>query len=181
LLRDGQRLRALAIVVSPFADTDDESILNKLHLAINSVFKGSLMIAIIQGFLTALGFVVFGIPNFVFWGTIAGICALIPTLGTSLVIIPGVLYLLLNGFSLQAFGLFIWGACAVGLIDNLLGPKLIGKNIAVHPLLVLFSVLGGISFFGPVGFILGPLFVTLFFALIEIYISSSKNNFKNIN
>ncbi len=178
LLRDGESLRKIVILVSPFADVDDETILNKLHLAVNSVFKGSLTIALIQGFLTAFGFAIFGIPNFVFWGTIAGICSLIPSLGTSLIIIPGAIYLFLSGLNLQALGLVLWGACAVGLIDNLLGPKLIGKGIAVHPLLILFSVLGGISFFGPIGFILGPLFVTLFFSLVEIYISSTKNNIK---
>jgi predicted PurR-regulated permease PerM len=166
------------VLVSPFVDSDDEAILNKLHLAINSVFKGNLTIALIQAFMTALGFAIFGVPNFVLWGTLAGICALIPTVGTSLVLIPGIIYLVLNGMGIYALGLLIWSIGAVGLIDNLLGPRLIGKEIAVHPLLVLFSVLGGISFFGPIGFILGPLSASLFLALLEIYISSSKNNLK---
>lgn len=176
LLKDGGRLRKIFILISPFADSDDEAILKKLHMAVNSVFKGNLTIALIQAILTALGFAIFGVPNFVLWGTVAGICALIPTVGTSLVLIPGIIYLILNGSGLYAFGLLIWGMCAVGMVDNFLGPKLVSKGIAVHPLLVLFSVLGGISFFGPIGFILGPLFVSLFFALLEIYIGSIKNN-----
>jgi predicted PurR-regulated permease PerM len=176
LLKDGNRLRKVFILISPFADSDDEAILQKLHLAVNSVFKGNLTIALVQAVLTALGFAIFGVPNFVLWGTLAGICALIPTVGTSLVLVPGIIYLLLNGLGVQALGLFLWGVFAVGLVDNFLGPRLVGKGIAVHPLLVLFSVLGGISFFGPIGFILGPLFVSLFFALLEIYIGSIKNN-----
>ena len=69
----------------------------------------------------------------------------------------------------QAAGLLIWGMVAVGLIDNFLGPRLIGRGIEIHPLLILISVLGGVSLFGPMGFILGPLVLSLFFALLEIY------------
>jgi predicted PurR-regulated permease PerM len=75
----------------------------------------------------------------------------------------------------------IWGTLAVGLIDNFLAPFLINRGIRIHPFLVLLSVLGGILYFGPVGFILGPLTLAFFFALIEIYpliIRENKNDEK---
>jgi predicted PurR-regulated permease PerM len=66
-------------------------------------------------------------------------------------------------------GLILWGIVAVGLIDNFLGPRLVGRGMRLHPLLVILSVLGGATFLGPVGFIFGPLAVSLFFALLDIY------------
>ncbi|HEY9583973.1 MAG TPA: AI-2E family transporter [Candidatus Paceibacterota bacterium] len=176
LFKDGDRFRNILIMLSPLSDNDDESILAKLKLAVNSVIKGNLTIAFIQGVMTAVGFAIFGIPNFVLWGTLAGICALIPSFGTSLVLVPGIVYLFIIGSLYPAIGLLLWGILAVGLIDNFLGPKLIGKEMKTHPLIVLFSVIGGIAFFGPIGFVLGPLVVSLLFALLHIYVTSSKRS-----
>jgi predicted PurR-regulated permease PerM len=175
LLKDGEDLINKIVELSPLADTDDEKIFNIIKSAINSVIKGNLTIAVIQGILTAGGFAVFGVPNAVLWGSVTAISALIPGVGTSLVVIPAVLFLFLRGDNLSGFGLLVWGAGAVGLIDNFLGPKIMGRGMKMHPLVILLSVLGGIGFFGPIGFLLGPLAVSLLFAFIEIYTSLSAN------
>ena len=169
LLRDGERLRARLIALSPLWDTHDRLISKRLHDAINSVIKGSLLVALIQGIATGTGLALFEVPNPVLWGSIAIIAALIPSLGTAIVLTPAILYLYLTNQWWQSAGLLIWGATAVGLIDNLLGPALIGRSIKIHPLLILLAVLGGLSFFGPLGFILGPLVVSLLFAVLDIY------------
>lgn len=168
-LRDGRQFKRAIIDASPLADANDELIFARLELAVNSVIKGSLMIAFIQGVLTGIGFTIFGIPNSILWGVVAMIAALIPGIGTSLVLLPGILYLFIVGAGTQAIGLLIWGVVAVGLIDNMLGPKLLGKGIQLHPLLVLLSVLGGLAFFGAVGVFLGPLTVSLLFTLLSLY------------
>jgi predicted PurR-regulated permease PerM len=169
LLKDGLRFRKKIICLSPLKDIDDKKILDKLDLAISSVIKGNFVIAFIQGVLTALGFTIFSVPNAILWGTAAAIAALIPSVGTSLVFVPAVILLFVSGQNFSAFGLLLWGALAVGLIDNFLGPKLIGRGMQLHPLLILLSVLGGIGFFGPIGFILGPIILSLLFALLDIY------------
>jgi predicted PurR-regulated permease PerM len=169
LLRDGRKLKKELVSLSPLEDTDDEMVFGNLESAVNSVVKGSLTIALIQGVLTAIGFTIFGVPSGVLWGTVAAMAALIPAVGTSLVIIPAIVYLFLSGNVPQAIGLLIWGSLAVGLIDNLLGPKLMGSGMRLHPLLVLLSVLGGIAFFGAIGIFLGPLTLSLLFAFIKIY------------
>jgi predicted PurR-regulated permease PerM len=169
LLRDGRKLKKELVSLSPLEDADDEMVFGNLESAVNSVVKGSLTIALIQGVLTAIGFTIFGVPSGVLWGTVAAIAALIPAVGTSLVIIPAIAYLFLSGNVPQAVGLLIWGSLAVGLIDNLLGPKLMGNGMRLHPLLVLLSVLGGIAFFGAIGIFLGPLTLSLLFAFIKIY------------
>jgi len=114
----------------------------------------------------------------VLWGSVTAIAALIPGVGTSLVLIPAILFLFISGRFFPGFGLLIWGAGAVGLVDNFLGPKLVGRGMRMHPFIILLSVLGGIGFFGPVGFLLGPLTISLFFAFFEIY-SSIKPPEKN--
>ncbi|MHB1163018.1 MAG: AI-2E family transporter [Minisyncoccota bacterium] len=169
LLRDGTKLKQLLVKASPLADDDDELVLSRLALAVNSVIHGSLMIALIQGVLTGIGFAFFGVPNSVLWGVAAAFSALIPGIGTSLVLIPGVVYLFLTGATTSATGLLIWSMLAVGLIDNLLGPRLMGRGMQLHPLVVLLSVFGGIAFFGPAGVFLGPLSISLLLALLSIY------------
>jgi predicted PurR-regulated permease PerM len=106
------------------------------------------------------------------WGSIAAVAALIPGVGTALVVVPGVLYLFFTGSTGYAIGLLIWGLLAVGLIDNLLGPLVVNRGIKIHPFIILLSVLGGLTFFGLVGFILGPLIIAFLFALLEIYKNS---------
>jgi predicted PurR-regulated permease PerM len=175
LIKDGEDLKNKIVELSPLADADDEKIFNIIKSAINSVIKGNLTIAVIQGVMTAAGFAIFGVPNAVLWGSVTAISALIPGVGTSLVVMPAVLFLFLRGESLSGLGLLIWGAGAVGLIDNFLGPKIVGRGMKMHPLIILLSVLGGIVHFGPIGFLLGPLAISLLFAFIEIYTSISSH------
>ena len=171
LLKDGQKLKAAIIALSPLSDADDEAIFIKLGKAIDSVMRGNLLIALVQGVLTSVGFAIFGVPNAALWGSVAAIAALIPGIGTALVLAPAILFLFLKGEVFSGVGLIVWGVGAVGLVDNFLGPKLVGRGMQLHPLIILLSVLGGIGFFGPIGFLLGPLTVSLLFALLSIYSS----------
>ncbi len=171
-LRDGKSFKQQVINLSPLVDTDDEMIFKRLEQAVYSVVVGSLIVGVIQGILTGIGFAIFGVPQPVVWGSIAAIAALIPGIGTSLVIVPAVLYLFFTGSTGYALGLLIWGILAVGLIDNILGPLLVNRGIKIHPAIILLSVLGGLTLFGLVGFILGPLVIAFLFVLLEIYKSS---------
>ena len=174
LLRDGPVVRRALIELSPLSDHEDEQVFARLARAVNSVIKGNLMIAFIQGALSMLGFILFGVPHAILWGTVTAVAALIPGLGTALVFAPVIAFLFFTGSTFAAVGLLIWGALAVGLVDNLLGPKLIGRGMQLHPLLVLLAVLGGLILFGPAGIFLGPLSLSLLFALLSIYAESSK-------
>jgi len=171
LLKDGYKFKTAIVTLSPLADTDDEAVSQKLEMTINAVIKGNLLIALIQGALTSIGFVIFGIPNAVLWGSVAAVAALIPGIGTMLVLVPAILFLFLKGDIFSGIALTAWGVIAVGLIDNFLGPKLVGRGMKLHPLIILLSVIGGIGFFGPIGLLLGPLSISLFFALLDIYFS----------
>jgi predicted PurR-regulated permease PerM len=160
---------------SPLAPAETSALVKRLKQTINSVVKGSLFIALIQGALTAVGFLIFGIPNAVLWGSVAVIGALIPSVGTALVMVPGIIYLLLTSHTGAAIGLAIYGFIGVGTVDNFLRPYLVGGQASIHPLLVLLSVLGGIAFFGAGGLFLGPLVVSLLLGLLSIYTPSRAN------
>ncbi|MCC7522789.1 AI-2E family transporter [Candidatus Uhrbacteria bacterium] len=168
-LKDGERFVASLVSLSPLADKYDHKIFERMAQAVHSVLRGQLLIACIQGLMTGVGFWIFGIPNPFLWGSVGALCGLVPGVGTALVLVPGIVYLFVTGQTLPAVGMTIWGSVAVGLIDNLLGPTLIGQSAKIHPMLVLFGVIGGILFFGPMGFLLGPLTVSLLLALLDVY------------
>jgi predicted PurR-regulated permease PerM len=169
LFKEGKRLKRVIIAMSPLPNKYDQEIFNRMSSALTSVIKGSLVISLLQGLSTMVGLIIFGVPSAILWGTAAVVASLVPTIGTALVIAPVVTYLFLIDRVGAAMGMFIWGVTVVGLLDNLLAPKLIERGMHIHPLLILLAVIGGIQLFGPLGFLIGPLFLSLFFALLSIY------------
>lgn len=167
--RDGQELLQLVIKASPLPDHEDKIIFRRLAQAVRAVATGTLLVAIIQGSLAAFGFWLVGFDRFILWGSLASIGALMPGVGTGIVNFPAVAYLFFTGEIAWGFVLLVWSIAVVGLIDNLVGPYLMGRGNNMHPFIILIAVLGGISLMGPVGFIIGPVVVTLFLVLLEIY------------
>jgi len=180
LFRDGHHFRERLTEISPLKENDDEKIIKKVEETINSVIRGSLFIGVIQGTLVGIGFAIFGIPEPFLWGMIAAVAALIPSVGTAIISIPAIAFLFLSQQYLPAIGLTIWSVVLVSMIDNLLAPYLIGRGIKVHQFFVFLSVIGGLKFFGPIGFIVGPIVLSLSITLIDIYSSLLKNDKKDI-
>lgn len=167
--RDGKDFLAMLIKASPLPDKEDRIIFDRLAVAVRSVATGTVLVAIIQGSLVAIGFALFGIDRAILWGSLASVGALMPGVGTTIVTAPAIVYLFFTGDMLSATGLLVWSMLIVGLVDNLIGPYLISRGNNLHPFIVLISVLGGIALFGPIGFIIGPVVVTFFLVLLEIY------------
>lgn len=168
LFRDGEKFRSYIVALSPLANEYDERILKRLETAISSVVKGKLLIVFIQGIIASVGFFILGVPNPVLWGAITSLAALVPAVGVAIVFIPMVIYLFVTGGVMAAFMLLVFGV-VIGSIDNILGPVLFEKGLLMHPLFILLSVLGGIALFGPVGFLAGPVTLSLLLALLDIY------------
>ena len=167
--RDGEKLRAFAIKWSPLSDSYDEGIISKLERAITSVVRGTLVTAVVQGFLVGFGFFLFGVYNPVLWGFIATIAALLPMVGTGVVTFPAAFYLMATGSVPAGVGLLLWGVLIVGLIDNILRPLFLNRDTHIHSFLILLSVFGGLAYFGPIGFLAGPIVLAFFFVLLDIY------------
>ena len=168
--RDGKVFTEYLIRLSPLKDMEDGLILRRVAQAVRSVALGTVLVALIQGILTSIGLALFGFDRAILLGSIAAIGALIPGVGTAIVFIPTIAFLIFAGEHLLAGGLAVWAVVAVGLIDNVLGPYFMSRGNPLHPFIILLSVLGGIAFFGPIGFVLGPVIATLFTVLLEMYV-----------
>ena len=170
-VKDGKFFLRSLMIMSPLPDHQDQVIFKRLEIAVTSIVRGSIFVAILQGFVSGIGYGIFGLPSPTLWGGITAFAAFVPGIGTAAILIPSIVYLYLTGNTFGAVGLAIWGVVAVGLIDNLLGPLLVGRGVRIHPFFILLGVIGGVSFFGPLGVLLGPLVISLLVALLDIYSS----------
>ncbi len=178
LFRDGARFIEWLIDVSPLSDREDNLIIERVGRAIRSVATGTLLLSLIQGVVAAIGFSIFGIDRPILWGSVAAVGALLPGLGTAGIMVPFVSYLVFIDQIGDAIGLLIWSIAAIAIVDNVIGPYLMSRGNNLHPFVVLLSVLGGISVFGPIGFIIGPVVTSLFVVLLEIYMHNIAKNDK---
>jgi predicted PurR-regulated permease PerM len=173
-LKDGEKWKEALLRLSPLSSTADEKILNKLSHTINGVLKGYPLIALIQGISMSIGLAIFHVPNPAIWGVLAAIASITPPFGTAVISVPAVIFLFVTGQTGQAIGLLVWAIFVIGSVDNFLNPYIVGQKIDIPPFLILFSVLGGLVILGPVGVFIGPLTVSLLYALLEIYQSEFK-------
>jgi predicted PurR-regulated permease PerM len=168
-LRDSAQFKQNIKLINPFPEDKEKKIENAVVSSVRSVMIGAVVVALVQGALSMIGFKIFGVPNPVLWGTVAGLAALVPGIGTGIVTAPIVVFLFFYGGGFAWVGLLIWSALFVGLVDNFINPYIINKGVNIHPLLILFSIIGGLQFFGAEGFILGPLVLSVLFALMKLY------------
>lgn len=167
--RDGKEFMKIIFEVSPLPDSEDRIIFARIATAMRSVAMSVVLSSIVQGIFVALGFTIFGISRGALWGAIAAILSLIPGIGTATIMIPAVIYLFFTSTVFNAVGLLVWAILMIVLIDNTLSPHLMSRGNNLHPFFTLVSVLGGIAVFGPIGFIVGPVVITLFAVLLEVY------------
>ncbi|WDP90408.1 MAG: AI-2E family transporter [Desulfobacter sp.] len=168
-LMDGHRLLEKILFYMPLDDEDERRLLDRFTSVARATIKGTAIIGIVQGGASGAAFAVVGIHSSVFWGTVMTVLSIIPGIGTALVWVPAAFWLAAKGLWLKAAGLALFCGLVVGSVDNLLRPRLVGKDTEMHDLLILFSTLGGISMFGIIGFIIGPIIAALFVTIWEIY------------
>lgn len=180
-LIDGHRAFRRLMQLSPLK-SEHETLLAKKFISISrATLKGTLVVGAIQGLLGGIAFWIVSIPSPAIWGLLMILLSIIPLVGSALVWLPVGVVLLLMGQIWQGAFLLIVGFGVISLIDNILRPKLVGKDTQMHPLIIFFSTLGGISLFGLPGFIIGPIIVSLFIALGEIYSIEFKNQLAEYN
>lgn len=168
LFKDGDQLYAYALDTSPLDDDLDRRIGREIASIIQAVISGRVIVGIVQGVATYVGFIFFGISNPLILSAVVSIIAILPLLGPMIIILPIVLYQFVLGHMFVAIGLLLWGLFVVGLIDNFLGPILIHSKTRIHPFIVLIAILGGFHIFGPIGFVAGPVVVGIVAVLFRI-------------
>lgn len=167
-LKDGEKILRRLAHLSPLGEKYEEMMYAKFTSTARAVLKGTMVIGIMQGSLTGITFYLVGIQGALVWGIITTFFSIIPGFGSYIVWLPAVLIMFATGNIWQ--GLVIIGAgLFISTIDNVVRPALVGKDAQMHPLLILFSTLGGLLMFGISGFIVGPITAALFLSLWEMY------------
>ena len=168
-LRDGGAIRERILSYAPLSPGEKDRMVERFVSVSRATLKGILLIGSLQGALGGVAFAVAGIAGAAFWGTLMALCSMIPGVGTALVWIPTTFYLVAQGRTRAAIGIAVWFVLVVGMVDNFLRPRLIGKDTKLPDLLILISTLGGIFLWGPAGIVVGPLVAALFVTIWDIY------------
>ena len=168
-LRDGESLLKQILYYIPLRTQDELRMVEKFVSITRATLKGSLVIGVLQGALAGFAFAVSGVPAAAFWGTVMAVLSTIPGLGAALVWIPAAGWLYVSGHAGAAAGLVVWCVTVVGMVDNLVRPRVVGRDTQMSDLMIMLSTLGGLLLFGATGLLVGPILAGLFVTVWEIY------------
>jgi len=168
VLRDKDKLVQYIKSLLPFSKDIENKFFEQTQGITISVLYGQILIGVIQGIITGIGFFVFGVPNYLFLTLLAIIAGVFPIVGTTIIWAPVAIYALVGGNTVQALGVIAFGTIAV-FIDNILKPMFVSQRTSMPTSLVLIGMIGGFFLFGVLGFILGPLILAYLLIILEIY------------
>ena len=166
---DKDRIIAFLISIMPFSKEGSVHLLNNSSKLISAILIGQFLTAVVQGLLGMFSFYVAGIQGAFFWGIVMIILSIIPVVGAFLVWLPAGIFLIVEGQVGWGIFILLWGALVVSQIDNIIRPKFVNRFAKIHPLEIFIGVIMGISFFGIIGLVIGPLIIALFGALLKEY------------
>lgn len=169
MLTNRARLRNSLYEYIPISEKNLKIISQESQAMVRSNAIGIPLVAILQGVVALIGFLIFGIENPFFWFVITVVGSMIPFVGTLLGILPTFILTLTSGNNFAAWGILIYGVIIVGATDNLIRLYLLRKLDNVHPLITLIGVIVGVPLFGFIGLIFGPLLISLFLVIVRIY------------
>lgn len=169
LFKDGDKIVANLPAALPLSREQSEAIILRTQEVVSASVYGVVTIAALQGLLGGLAFWMLGIPSPLLWAVLMAFVCMIPVAGSFLVWLPLSIYLMVTGHLTKAVILIIWGALVISTVDNFLRPKLIRNQTRLHELFVFFSVLGGISVFGLLGIVLGPVVLAITLGLLRTF------------
>lgn len=175
LLKDGNKLASYIKSVLPIQPANQDFVVKRFNDVTFAVVYGNIIVAIIQGVLTSVGFFMLGVPSPLVWGVVTVFTSLIPFLGAYVVWLPAAIILIASGNNVGDGGMILrgllliaYGFLLISSVDNILKPRLIGDRANLHPALVLLGVIGGIATFGVIGIIIGPVMIGLAASIIEL-------------
>ena len=169
LLCNSREWESYLASVLPMKKVNKEETMKKVNIMVKSNAIGIPLVALMQGTIALIGYLIFNVPNAGFAAVATGFCSVIPIVGTGLVWVPLGIYFTVLGQWGQAIGIVLFGALCISQSDNLL-RFIIQKKIAnTHPLITIFGVISGLSMFGFIGIIFGPLLVSLFLLFLDMF------------
>ena len=169
ILIGGKNMEAYATDILPFNEANTQEVIREINMIVRSNAIGIPLLAIIQGGVAMIGYLIFGAPNILLLGFLTCFATIIPMVGTALVWFPVAAYLAISGDWFHAIGLAAYGAIVVSQSDNLIRFILQKKMADTHPLITIFGVVIGLPLFGFMGVIFGPLLLSLFFLIVNMF------------
>ena len=169
MLIGGRKMENYLYTLFPFSDQNKDEVLNEINMIVKSNAIGIPLLAVIQGIVAVIGYFIFQTPDPLLFGFLTCIATIIPIVGTALVWVPLAAYMALNGDWVHALGLTIYALLVITNVDNLIRFILQKKLADIHPLITVFGVVIGLSLFGFMGIIFGPLLLSLFLLCIDIF------------
>lgn len=169
MLIGGRKMELYIFEVLPFNDSNKKDVMHEINLIVTSNAIGIPLLGIIQGIIAGLGYYFFSVPNPVFFGFLTCIATIMPVIGTAIVWVPLCIYMATIGEWALAVGLTLYGTIVISQIDNIVRFMLQKKMADIHPLITIFGVIIGISLFGFMGVIFGPLLLSMFMVCFTIF------------
>lgn len=168
-LKDGVRMVERVMHLSPLGNQYEMMLFNRFTSTVRATLKSTFIIGGVQGVLGGILFWITGVNGAFVWGVLMGAFSILPAMGPFVIWVPAGIAMLLLGYVWQGITILLVGAFVISIVDNLIRPPLVGKDTQMHPLIVLFSTLGGILLYGISGFVIGPIIAALFLSVLTIY------------
>lgn len=168
ILKDGRTFLSKISEYLPFSTEQKEKLINQFRDIVISTVYGGIIVAVLQGIITGVTLAFLGFRSPVLWGFATAVVSFVPLLGASVVWAPAAIYLFIEGHIIKGIILTIVGIFGISMVDNILKPIIIGSKTKLPVILIFFSVLGGLSLFGLIGLVAGPLVVVLFFSVMQM-------------
>jgi predicted PurR-regulated permease PerM len=181
MLMNGRKMENTLFEYIPLKDENVSQLSKEVHMMVKSNAIGIPLIAFAQGVIGLIGYLIIGINEPFFWFGVTCIAGMLPVVGAALAYVPIAIILLANGETGRGIAMLIFGFGVIGTVDNVLRFTLLKKLGNVHPLTTVFGVIIGLSIFGFIGLILGPLLISLFMLLLKIYSNEFITKQRDIN
>ena len=169
LLKEGDEINAKLKKYLPLKEEYKDELVERLKDVTYATIYGVIATAIVQGIASSIGFFIFDVSSPLLFGMIATITATLP-FGAAIVWLPTALIKLLNGDLFNGIGLLVYGVLVISLVDNFIRPMIISRKSRVHPLVIILGVFGGLSLFGFMGILVGPLILAVLIAFLDFYV-----------
>jgi predicted PurR-regulated permease PerM len=176
LFVDGRHLASMVIRSLPIERTYARMFLSRMRESGRQLIVGFFLVSLFQSAMMFILCLVFGVPRALVLASLTAVASFIPMAGTALVWMPLGLVMILGGTVAKGVLFMLAAAVLVSSLDNFIRPLLLGERLKIHPLLIFFSILGGLQIFGFNGLILGPLILIIFFSAVDLYDSLEGNS-----
>jgi predicted PurR-regulated permease PerM len=171
----GKALKSYIVDLIPLPNGEKERLVKRLQELSSAIFVGNGLISLLEGLIGGTLFLIFDISGALIWGAVMAAAAFLPLVGATIVVVPAAIYLFLVGKTWSAILFASLNLCQLIVLDTLIKPKVIGTKSQMHAVLVFLSIISGVQIYGALGLFYGPLVVTIFLTLAEIYKEQYRN------